>query len=1567
MHLNKLNIGFLVTFLSFAAALPLPAATLNVPSEHRTILAALTAAREGDTVIVSAATYGATATGSSEGPYPIVVPPGVTLAGNGATPADTVIDAEGEGRILKLGAGAVVRNLTLANCRICESSATEESCGCAIDAREGALVENCIVAGGTADVVSTCEQYVYLDGATMRNSTICDLESVKETWEVDNYWNANTGVALLAVNGSLVEGVTVEDNWVVGGNCWGGWRTGAPVVLSASTIKDSVVRGNTQGYTIEIMTAGGIQLFAGARAVNTLVESNSVPGQVWGYAIGGIAAQDWENCLIDRCVIRHNTIGADCNGLTGIGGALVGNGTTMRNSLVAGNTVVNDYRGEHDEAAGGILMAVNSHLENCTVADNSYAGDGIYMCPSNEDIATIVNSIVTGNSLNENGSVGISYSLLPKEVGGEGNMTGDPLFADAANGDYTLTLRSPCVDTGAELEAVTVDLVGTARPQDGRKSGAARTDIGCYEFVPPSAALVCTLMANLELSAAPHDAVLTAEVIGDATGATYSWTCFRDGVEFAGQETSVPTCTFEGLGYGHYTFAVRVTNGAGDEATDATPSEKPLTVGPDTCYVSLAGSGEWPYDAPETATASIKDAIATAVRRVVILAGTYSEMEHVTDAETGLDLLAAVRRALALEGAGPDQTVFDCAGGGGFLLADPGARLTGLSIVNSCVTSDGDVRGRMSALHVADGVASNLVIRGGETYRGDGHEAVELKGGLLADSVITGFTYNDWGSGILEASAATLRNVRVIGNSIKEKLADASGATFENCLFATNAGSYGILAAKAGSTLADCTFADNASDHQAFTVEDAAFRRCQIVRTTVGDRDAASLVEAKDDSSNLFENCLIADNISKGEHGIVFLSPGDSTLRMVNTTVAGNTAVSHSAGVFAGTHPLFEDYRARFRATNCIFGDNLMNGETCDIAGDSPDIAVTYSCYAAAEPTEENHNLNDAPRFRTQDGQPYQLSAGSPCRMAGDASVWEGSENPTDILGVPRLDETGRVDMGCYEFVQTEDPLVCELSVSAEIAAAPAAVTLSAVVTGTRTTGLAYAWICTRTYRGETSSVTNESGEASCTFADLGYGEYAFAVKVTNDWGDEVTTVAERPTTVCAATTYVSPTGGDVWPYDNEANAARNFADAIGAAVERVVVLAGDYSGMEHADDEESGLDVLAAIRRPVSVEGAGPDATVVDCAERGGFLLADPGARLTGLSIVNACVSRDEEVRGRMSALHVSSGVASNLVIRGGETFRGNVHEAVELKGGLLADSVITGFAYNDWGSGVVEVSAGTMRGVRVVGNRLHDTLVIASSGATLENCLFATNASHYGLLSIGDSTAVGCIFADNTSDRPLCLIANEKTAAFRRCQIVRNEIAASEGAGGAVVVANDWCDCRFENCLIADNVSKGEHGIVFLSPGEATLRLVNTTVAGNTAVSHSAGVFAGTHPLFEDYRAHVQARNCVLAGNLLNGEPCDIAGDSPAVEVTYSCYAAAEPTEENHNLNVDPKLRSRKGMPYQPSVGSPCRNAGDASVWGEVAEPTDLIGAPRLDGKGRVDMGCYQTTVRGMAVFIR
>jgi len=154
--------------------------------------------------------------------------------------------------------------------------------------------------------------------------------------------------------------------------------------------------------------------------------------------------------------------------------------------------------------AGGIK---NNHsdltLANCTVAANTTTGNGAGLWNSGEGYTTVDNCIFWNNVPQEiDNGIGIlivAYSCVRGSWPGVGNIDADPCFvepgywdangtpADAnddfwVDGDYHLSLDSPCIDTGDPGYVAgpnETDLDGNPRVIGGR------IDMGAYEFFGP--------------------------------------------------------------------------------------------------------------------------------------------------------------------------------------------------------------------------------------------------------------------------------------------------------------------------------------------------------------------------------------------------------------------------------------------------------------------------------------------------------------------------------------------------------------------------------------------------------------------------------------------------------------------------------------------------------------------------------------------------------------------------------------------------------------------------------------------------------------------------------------------------------------------------------------------------------------------------------------------------------------------------------------------------------------------------------------------------------------------------
>ena len=139
--------------------------------------------------------------------------------------------------------------------------------------------------------------------------------------------------------------------------------------------------------------------------------------------------------------------------------------------------VVNNFA----QVRGGGIYAYNysdAQILNSTITGNrvTLAADGAGIFTETYSSMTVSNSIVWGNQ-----GIDISYiwgnditnSVLGGPYEGIGNIVANPLFANAAAGNYRLLATSPAIDTGRStaINGVTHDIDGcqVGRPVDDRQ------------------------------------------------------------------------------------------------------------------------------------------------------------------------------------------------------------------------------------------------------------------------------------------------------------------------------------------------------------------------------------------------------------------------------------------------------------------------------------------------------------------------------------------------------------------------------------------------------------------------------------------------------------------------------------------------------------------------------------------------------------------------------------------------------------------------------------------------------------------------------------------------------------------------------------------------------------------------------------------------------------------------------------------------------------------------------------------------------------------------------------------
>lgn len=492
-----------------------------------TIGAAVTAASSGDTIRILDGTYQGTGNKSV-----VINNKSLTIRSDSGDPEDVVIDCQDSGRAFRVTPSSSVtfEGLTFRN-----GDATDEANpkdGGAIQSDgdgQDFTIRNCVFenchaeSGGAIDL----EKYPHvIEGCTFRGNTAannggaifvhsCSSLTIEDcVFEAlgESPHQAKNGGAIYAVNTTLltlrnctIDGSRAEDS----GNGHGG---GLSAYGCASVVmEDCIVSNNSSDND-----GGGCYFFedtvvTNPKLVRCTITDNTAEGTTGPNGGGGGGILIGSGVIrMDNCVLASNTSGY-------WGGAIRGWDVFNDSTLV--NCVFTDNQGTE---GGAIHLDVNAaqpnyfDVTNCTFwsnrATSSSAGGAIKAdTGGDEDKVRLRNNIfwddTANGSANEivptSGLGAVTYNCVEGGYSGTGNINADPLFSDAAGGDYRLMRGSPCLDAADKdalpadaldldgdantAEEIPYDLLDTARRKDhfcttdtGHGSGD-KTDMGAYE------------------------------------------------------------------------------------------------------------------------------------------------------------------------------------------------------------------------------------------------------------------------------------------------------------------------------------------------------------------------------------------------------------------------------------------------------------------------------------------------------------------------------------------------------------------------------------------------------------------------------------------------------------------------------------------------------------------------------------------------------------------------------------------------------------------------------------------------------------------------------------------------------------------------------------------------------------------------------------------------------------------------------------------------------------------------------------------------------------------------------
>ena len=275
---------------------------------------------------------------------------------------------------------------------------------------------------------------------------------------------SGAGIRIYSSSRPTIENCIISKNsatmWGGGIECYSYITNPSP--LSYTNINHCTIIDNEAKSGMGLLGSGG-----GISCINSSVNINNctISGNFADQQGGGIY---YGSSLgnISKCTITRNFADQE------------GGGIWCHESVVnITNCIIN--KNSATSTGGGIFCDEGVVVKNCTISRNSAVeeGGGVSCSAGSPEIT---NCIIWGNTPDEiyqdiNANPIFKFCDIHGEYSGEGNFYGDPLFVDAKNDDYHLSISSPCIYAATSAYAPDTDIEGNLRPQ------GYGYDIGAYE------------------------------------------------------------------------------------------------------------------------------------------------------------------------------------------------------------------------------------------------------------------------------------------------------------------------------------------------------------------------------------------------------------------------------------------------------------------------------------------------------------------------------------------------------------------------------------------------------------------------------------------------------------------------------------------------------------------------------------------------------------------------------------------------------------------------------------------------------------------------------------------------------------------------------------------------------------------------------------------------------------------------------------------------------------------------------------------------------------------------------
>jgi HYDIN/CFA65/VesB family protein/centrosomal CEP192-like protein/parallel beta helix pectate lyase-like protein len=459
--------------------------TINVPANQPTIQAAINAANNGDTVLVSPGTYSEKINFNGKA---------ITVTSSGG-PSMTIIDGGANGSVVTFTTGETTSS-TLSGFTIRNGQSNFNTPG--VGSGGGILISSAspTIRGN----VITGNQAVEGIGISINGGSPVIQNNVitGNTQCCGTSGGGGGGIHASASFGTndaspLISGNTITNNSVNGGGFGGGILVD---YYSTPTIQGNLIAGNSaynSGGGVTLRTNG-----TGVTFVQNIIVNNSSQG---GGSGGGLYLQGTSYTIVANTIAQNSAF----DKTSGVFAWVFGPSFAFTDNVVvaaSGQTAVTCYN------ANTTFIPTFSFNDVYSASGQAWSG----VCDS---------------------------TSLP------GNISADPLFLNAANSDFHLTQGSPAIDVGdnSAPNLPQTDFDGNPRIVDGNNDGISTVDLGAYEFgatVPPAVSLSpSTLTFPSQLVGTSSQAQTVT--LTNTGGSSLSITSISSDVPFSQSNNCAPT------------------------------------------------------------------------------------------------------------------------------------------------------------------------------------------------------------------------------------------------------------------------------------------------------------------------------------------------------------------------------------------------------------------------------------------------------------------------------------------------------------------------------------------------------------------------------------------------------------------------------------------------------------------------------------------------------------------------------------------------------------------------------------------------------------------------------------------------------------------------------------------------------------------------------------------------------------------------------------------------------------------------------------------------------------------